>query len=57
MFTGIIEKVGKVISAEDRRGQRRLLVKTGFTDLQNGESFAQAARDRWDVPGGLAPDS
>ena len=40
MFTGIVEKVGKVISAEDRRGQRRLQVRTLWTDLQNGESIS-----------------
>lgn len=40
MFTGLVEKVGKVISAEDRRGQRRVQIKTPWTDLQNGESVA-----------------
>lgn len=37
MFTGIIESIGKVISLEERRGQRKLQVKTPWTDLQPGE--------------------
>jgi riboflavin synthase len=40
MFTGLVEKVGKIISAEDRRGQRRMRIKTGLSDLQLGESIA-----------------
>jgi riboflavin synthase len=40
MFTGLVEKVGKVLSVEDRRGQRRITVKTGWSDLQNGESIS-----------------
>lgn len=40
MFTGLVEKVGKVLSAEDRRGQRRIQIKTPWTDLQNGESIS-----------------
>jgi riboflavin synthase len=32
--------VGKVLSVEDRRGQRRITVKTGWGDLQNGESVS-----------------
>ena len=40
MFTGLIEQLGKVLSAEDRRGQRRVQVKTGYTDLALGESIA-----------------
>ncbi len=40
MFTGLIEKIGKVQSVEDRRGQRKAVIQTGFTDLQNGESIS-----------------
>jgi riboflavin synthase len=40
MFTGLVEQLGKVISAEDKRGQRKVLVKTGYSDLQLGESIA-----------------
>lgn len=40
MFTGLVEKVGKIISAEDRRGQRRVRIKTGLSDLQLGESIS-----------------
>jgi riboflavin synthase len=40
MFTGLVEKVGKVLSVEDRRGQRRVQIKTPWTDLQNGESVS-----------------
>jgi riboflavin synthase len=40
MFTGLVEKVGKVLAVEDRRGQRRVQVKTGWDDLKNGESIA-----------------
>ncbi len=40
MFTGIIEEVGKVISLEERRGQKKLTVKTAWTDLQSGESIS-----------------
>jgi riboflavin synthase len=40
MFTGLVEQLGKVLSAEDRRGQRKIQVKTGFTDIKLGESVA-----------------
>ena len=40
MFTGLVEKVGKVLSVEDRRGQRRVQIKTPWADLQNGESVS-----------------
>lgn len=40
MFTGLVAEVGKVLMAEDRRGQRKVTVKTGFTDLAAGESIA-----------------
>lgn len=40
MFTGLVEQLGKVLSAEDRRGQRKVQVKTGFTDIKLGESVA-----------------
>lgn len=40
MFTGLVEQLGKVLSAEDRRGQRKVQVKTSWTDLQLGESIA-----------------
>jgi riboflavin synthase len=40
MFTGIIEKVGKVTFAEPKKGQLKATIATGFTDLQPGESVA-----------------
>ncbi len=40
MFTGIIESVGKVLSVEERRGQRKLQVKTPWQDVKLGESIA-----------------
>lgn len=40
MFTGIIEKVGKVLSSEERRGQRVVSIQTGAKDLSLGESIA-----------------
>lgn len=40
MFTGIIESVGKVLSIEERRGQRKLQVKTPWQDVKLGESIA-----------------
>ena len=40
MFTGLVEKVGKIVSAEDRRGQRRVRIKTGWSDLELGESVS-----------------
>lgn len=40
MFTGIIEDIGQVASVEERRGQRRLNLMTGFKDLALGESIA-----------------
>ncbi len=40
MFTGLIEQVGKVESAEDKRGQRKIQVQTKFSDLKAGESVA-----------------
>lgn len=40
MFTGIIEQVGKVLSVEERRGQRKILVKSSWNDLAPGESIA-----------------
>jgi len=42
MFTGLVEQVGRVESAEDRRGQRKLAISTKYTDLKNGESVAVA---------------
>jgi riboflavin synthase len=40
MFTGLVEQVGKVESAEDRRGQRKIHVQTKWTDLKAGESVS-----------------
>lgn len=40
MFTGTIEQTGKVISADDRRGQRRIVVQTRWEDLALGESIS-----------------
>jgi riboflavin synthase len=40
MFTGLVEQVGKVVSAEDRRGQRKLQVQTKWDDLKTGESVS-----------------
>jgi riboflavin synthase len=40
MFTGIIEKVGKVTFTEPKKGQLKATIATGFTDLQPGESVA-----------------
>lgn len=40
MFTGLVGKLGKIVSAEDRRGQRRVRIKTGWNDLQLGESIS-----------------
>lgn len=40
MFTGLVEQVGKVETAEDRRGQRKIQIQTKFTDLQAGESIS-----------------
>lgn len=40
MFTGLVEQLGKVESAEDRRGQRKVLIQTKFNDLEPGESVS-----------------
>lgn len=40
MFTGIIESVGKVLSVEERRGQRKIQIKTPWQDVKLGESIA-----------------
>ena len=40
MFTGLVEQLGKVESAEDRRGQRKIQIQTKFNDLEAGESIA-----------------
>lgn len=40
MFTGMIEEVGKVLSLEERRGQKKLMLKTPWTDLQPGENIS-----------------
>jgi len=40
MFTGLIEQIGKVESAEDRRGQRKIQIQTKYPDLKAGESVA-----------------
>lgn len=40
MFTGVIEQTGKILSAEDRRGQRKVVVQTRWEDLQLGETIA-----------------
>jgi len=40
MFTGLVEQLGKVESAEDRRGQRKIQVHTKFNDLEPGESVS-----------------
>lgn len=40
MFTGIVENTGSVISLEERRGQRRFTIATGFKDLALGESVS-----------------
>jgi riboflavin synthase len=42
MFTGLVEQVGRVESAEDRRGQRKIAISTKWTDLKNGESVSVA---------------
>ncbi len=40
MFTGIVEKVGEIVAIEERRGQKRFSIHTGFSDLAIGESVA-----------------
>ena len=40
MFTGLIEQVGKVLSTEDRRGQRKVQIQSKWNDLKIGESIA-----------------
>lgn len=40
MFTGLVEQLGRVESAEDRRGQRKIQVQTKFNDLEAGESVS-----------------
>jgi riboflavin synthase len=40
VFTGIIDKVGKISNVEDRRGQRIITIQTGWKDLVLGESVA-----------------
>jgi riboflavin synthase len=40
MFTGIVEKVGKVLSLEEKRGQKIVVIQTGWKDLELGESIA-----------------
>jgi riboflavin synthase len=40
MFTGLVEQLGKVESAEDRRGQRKIQIQTKFNDLEPGESIS-----------------
>jgi riboflavin synthase len=40
MFTGLVEQLGKVESAEDRRGQRKVQIQTKYNDLQSGESVS-----------------
>jgi riboflavin synthase len=40
MFTGLVEQIGKIESAEDRRGQRKLQISTKWNDLQTGESVS-----------------
>jgi riboflavin synthase len=40
MFTGLVEQMGKVESAEDRRGQRKLHITTKYNDLAAGESVS-----------------
>lgn len=40
MFTGLVEQLGKVESAEDRRGQRKVRIQTKYEDLQAGESVS-----------------
>lgn len=40
MFTGLVEQMGRVESAEDRRGQRKIHLHTKFEDLQAGESIS-----------------
>ena len=40
MFTGTIEQVGKVIKLEERRGQKKLLVKTNWDDVKAGENIS-----------------
>lgn len=41
MFSGIIEKTGRIESIEERSQGREIVVSTGFTDLSLGESVAQ----------------
>jgi riboflavin synthase alpha subunit len=40
MFTGVIEQTGKVISVDDRRTQRRILIQTRWNDLKAGETIS-----------------
>jgi riboflavin synthase len=40
LFTGLIESLGKVVAAEDKRGQRKLTIHTKWSDLSLGESIA-----------------
>lgn len=40
MFTGIVEKIGKVLSVEEKRGQKVMTIQTGWKDLALGESIA-----------------
>ena len=40
MFTGIVEKLGHVVSVETDEAGARFLISTGYTDLALGESVA-----------------
>lgn len=40
MFTGLVEKLAKVTSVEERKGQKKITIKTGHEDLAMGESIS-----------------
>lgn len=40
MFTGVIEQIGKLVSVEERRHQRKLKVQTNWDDVKVGETIA-----------------
>ncbi len=40
MFSGIIERTGKITSVEEKRGFRKFSLNTGFSDLQAGDALS-----------------
>src|ERR1051325_73996 len=40
MFTGLIEEVGEIVSVRQTDAGRELRIRSGFTDLADGESIA-----------------